>query len=98
MDILSASQRKKIMARARMRRPACRVGFYGVRRKTITAFMQALEKSDVVRVKIRSTYRGEMQDVVKHLQDASGTIFIGAEKQGNEFVLTFYDVGIECPF
>lgn len=98
MDILSASQRKKILARARMRRPACRVGFCGVRRKTIAAFMQALEKSDVVRVKIRSTYRGEMQDVVKHLQDASGTIFIGAEKQGNEFILTFYDVGIECPF
>lgn len=98
MDILSASQRKKIMARARMRRPACRVGFYGVRRKTITAFMRAFEKSDVVRVKIRSTYRGEMQDVVKRLQDASGTIFVGAEKQGNEFVLTFYDVGTECPF
>lgn len=98
MDILSVSQRKKIMARARMRRTACRVGFYGVRRKTITAFMRAFEKSDVVRVKIHSTYQGEMQDVINRLQDASGTIFVGAEKQGNEFVLTFYDIGIKCPF
>lgn len=92
MDILTASQRKKIMARARMSRSACRVGFYGVRRKTIAAFMRAFEKHDVVRVKIRSTYRGEMQDVVKRLQDASGTIFVGAEKQGNEFVLTFWNL------
>ena len=90
MDILSASQRKKIMARARMRRPACRVGFYGVRRKTITAFMRALERSDVVRVKIRSTYRGEMQSVINCLHGKVGAIFIGAEKQGNEFVLTFW--------
>ncbi len=90
---LSNSKIKSIMARARLMKARCHIGMNGLQPNTLAAFIRAFdgscvrpEPSDVVRVKVHSTFSGDLDAAIASLCRESGSVF---DKQEREW-LTFW--------
>lgn len=85
MTNLSNKKIKSIAARGRMMKARCHIGRNGLQQKTKKTFLQAFEgncirpdPSDVVRVKVHSTFSGDVNELVRLFEEL-GAVFIVKE-------------------
>ncbi|KAF8093182.1 hypothetical protein N665_0389s0043 [Sinapis alba] len=53
------------------------VGKSGVTDSVVFSFLETLEKNELLKVKIRKTSPEEMEDAVRHLEEATGSVAVG---------------------
>ncbi len=85
MAQLSNKKSKAIAAKGRMMKARCHIGMNGLHPRALAAFQQAFEgscirpePSDVIRVKVHKTFRGNLDQLIKALE-STGAVFIVQE-------------------
>lgn len=86
--MISKKKIKAIMAKARMQKARVHIGMNGVTNSVIMLMRKAFNgvcvyptPSDVVRVKVQSTFTGDLDAAIEHLSRESDSIFIGQERK-----------------
>ncbi|CAE6000416.1 unnamed protein product [Arabidopsis arenosa] len=77
---LSAKEKKKLASYAHSLGDKLKsqlVGKSGVTDSVVLSFIETLEKNELLKVKIHRTCPGELEDMILHLEEATGSVSVG---------------------
>ncbi|EFH56635.1 predicted protein [Arabidopsis lyrata subsp. lyrata] len=77
---LSAKEKRKLASYAHTLGDKLKsqlVGKSGVTDSVVLSFIETLEKNELLKVKIHRTCPGELEDMILHLEEATGSVSVG---------------------
>ncbi|XP_010416878.1 PREDICTED: uncharacterized protein LOC104702676 [Camelina sativa] len=77
---LSAKEKKRLASYANSLGDKLKsqlVGKSGVTDSVVLSFLETLEKNELLKVKIHRTCPGELEDILLHLEEATGSVIVG---------------------
>lgn len=80
LPILSVKEKKELSSYAHSlgrKLKSQQVGKSGVTESVATALIETLEKNELLKLKIHNNCPGELDDVVRHLEKATGSVVVG---------------------